>query len=327
MKNILKVFSVMMVVALMVSMMIVPAFAADSTITYYGQEKGFGFEPGSGYTDTDLFDSFKELWPGDSVVEKITFTNESSDTHYVNLYIKAMPHAEGSNDLTYDEAYENADGNDQADVDGERDETVEAMNDFLAQLKLTVWNGANIIFEASPDQSAQMTDWVLLGSFYEGETAELTAQLDIPITLDSTYMNRVGEVDWMFKVELMNLPDKVLTVNKVWKGQAESYPSSVTIILFGNGKEAERVTLNAANKWSYTWDDLDGMTEWSVQEVVPKGYINSIKTSADGTVVTVTNTAALIQTGQLNWPVPVMAALGFILVITGVVLLKKKAHE
>lgn len=324
MKKIMKVFSCVLMVVLMTAMMITPAFAAESTIIYGGHEAGFAFAPGSGYTDTDLFENFKNLWPGDTIVEKVNFTNESDDTHYINLYMKAVPH-DASNDLTYDEAYENTDGKDQANVDGQRDETLDSMNDFLSQLSMKVWNGTEVIYEASPDLSAQLTDYVFLGKFHKGEGTELTVQLTVPVELGNEYAARVGEVDWVFMAEQMNYPDKTLTVNKVWKGEAESYPSKVTVILLGNGKQVEQVTLSDKNDWTHTWEGLDGMTDWTVQEVVPNGYINAIK--YDGEKVTITNTAALIQTGQLNWPVPVMAVLGLMLIVSGTVLMKKKAHE
>lgn len=44
------------------------AFAADAVVTYQGS-KSFEFEPGSGYTVTDLFDNFKNVMPGDQLKE------------------------------------------------------------------------------------------------------------------------------------------------------------------------------------------------------------------------------------------------------------------
>jgi len=39
---------------------------------------------------------------------------------------------------------------------------------------------------------------------------------------------------------------------------------------------------------------------------------------------TVTNTSTLIQTGQLIWPIPVLAISGMLLIAAGIVLLQKK---
>ena len=48
---------------------------------------------------------------------------------------------------------------------------------------------------------------------------------------------------------------------------------------------------------------------------------------ADGNVVTVTNTASLIQTGQLNWPIMVFGLLGILLVLAGLLMMRKRKHE
>ena len=51
------------------------AFAADPAITFDGFSQGFDFQPGSEYTETDLFGNFKDVMPGDVRTETITFTN------------------------------------------------------------------------------------------------------------------------------------------------------------------------------------------------------------------------------------------------------------
>ena len=59
---------------------------------------------------------------------------------------------------------------------------------------------------------------------------------------------------------------------------------------------------------------------------IPKGYVPSYNVS--GNVVTITNTASLIQTGQLNWPIWILGGGGFILVsLGGIILLKKKREN
>ena len=58
---------------------------------------------------------------------------------------------------------------------------------------------------------------------------------------------------------------------------------------------------------------------------VPEGY--TVSYSFDGTTFTVHNTETLIQTGQLNWPVPVMGAAGLALVLAGFMMLRKKKES
>ena len=100
----------------------------------------------------------------------------------------------------------------------------------------------------------------------------------------------------------------------------------LTVTLYNGNTAVETVKLDGTNNWSYTWKNLDGDGNWQILETsVPKGYTPSY-TAKDG-VVTITNTAALIQTGQMNWPIPVLAAAGVILLaLGGVLVAKKKKH-
>lgn len=183
------------------------SFAADSTITFHGQSEGFSFQPGSEYTQTDLFDNFKNVMPGDKLTETITVTNKATDCDYINLYIKALAKDEKGNPLTYSEAFEAADGKDQAGITGQRDETVATMADFLAQLSMKVYNGKELIYEASPDELDGLAENVLLGTFRHGESTTLTVELEVPIELGNKYANRVGEADWIFTVEALDDPE------------------------------------------------------------------------------------------------------------------------
>lgn len=84
--------------------------------------------------------------------------------------------------------------------------------------------------------------------------------------------------------------------------------------------------MSEQNDWTYTWDDLDGNGNWSVLETgIPKGYTPSYRTK--GEVVTVTNTASLIQTGQLKWPVLVLGGLGILLIAGGVIVMTRKKRS
>lgn len=163
----------------------VTAYADDSTITY--RSRKFSFKPGSEYTETDLFDGFKSVMPGDTLTETITFINRSTACDAVRLYIRAVPHDEEKNPLSENVA---AAG-----------ETVASMSDFLSQLHMKVYDGKTLIYESSPDQPAQLTTNKYLGSFSYGEKAVLTVELEVPIDLGNDYAYRVGEVDWVFTVE------------------------------------------------------------------------------------------------------------------------------
>ena len=207
-KSMKKLLSLVMVIAALAALT-VPALAADAVVSRQGTNGLVIETTGSGYTDTDLFGNFKNVMPGDERTETITIKNSVNGFDYVKLYIRAVPHDEQGNPLTYDEAHENTDGKDQQNIDGERDETVATMADFLSKLSMEIYlvnadGTKQSIFSASPDKSAQLTDSVLLGTFAKGKSAKLEAVLTVPAGLGNEYAYRVGEVDWVFTVEGFN---------------------------------------------------------------------------------------------------------------------------
>ena len=62
-------------------------------------------------------------------------------------------------------------------------------------------NGDSILFAAPADETAQLTDWVCLGTLYSGGEVNLDVILTVPVELDNEFQNRVGWLDWEFKVE------------------------------------------------------------------------------------------------------------------------------
>lgn len=410
------VFSLLMVL-LMVMGLSVTAFAADAVITFHGAKDGFGFQPGSEYTATDLFENFKGVMPGDSLSETIQLKNAATDCDYIKVYMKTVVHDENGNQPTYEETLENTDGKEQASVAGERDETVAAMQDFLSRLTMHIYNGDEQIYEASPDKAGALANHVLLGTLRSGESLNLRVEVEVPATMGNEYANRVGEVDWVFLAECIEYekltvhtvwddngyperPDSVtvhllrdgeicedvvlneenqwtytwddlddryqwsveeevpagydasyktedntvfitnhreytqpveptpveMTVQKVWSDDNDRRgirPHSVTVTLYNGDQAVEKVTLGAGNNWSYTWTNLDGNVDWSVLETgIPKGYTPSYRVSNG--MVTITNTATLIQTGQKNWPILLLGGLGALFLIGGVILTGKK---
>ena len=119
-----------------------------------------------------------------------------------------------------------------------------------------------------------------------------------------------------------------IQVLKEWKKDKEGdRPKSVIVELLCNGSVYEEVELNKENNWSHTFTDLVADFTWKVQEKeVPAGYKSEVSEMTQGEnntwKVTITNTKKappppLIQTGQLNWPVPVLAIGGVLLILFG----------
>lgn len=118
-----------------------------------------------------------------------------------------------------------------------------------------------------------------------------------------------------------------LAVVKKWDDNGRDRPDSVKVTLYDGDTAIESVWLGEWNNWSYSWHNLDGHGNWQIIETnIPKGYVPSY--SYWNGVVTVTNTASLIQTGQFNWPIPVLSGLGLALIVYGViVILRKRKNE
>ena len=262
-----------LVLTLLLTVSLATSAFASSSITFKGFSAGFDFQPGSEYTETDLFDGFKNVMPGDTVTDTITFTNEATDCDYVNLYMRAKAHDEAGNPLSEKVAEK---------------ETVATMTEFLSKLSMKVWNGTELIYDASPDQLDGLQNNTLLGTFRTGDTTTLKVELTVPIELDNRFANRVGEVDWIFHVEAYN--ESQLSVRKVWSdGNANHDQDSITVNLLKDGEVEASQELNAENGWAYTFDRLAEGYTWTVEEAdVPEGYEVSYDTV--GTTTTITNT-------------------------------------
>ena len=163
-----------------------PAYA-DGIVSYQGGAEKFVFLPGSSYTDTDLFDGFKNVMPGDTLTQTVEVRNRFLSTGSVRIYLRAVAHDEQTNPLSEAVA---ASG-----------ETVATMSDFLSQLHMEVWQGDSCIFTGSPDELDGLKNNVLLGTVARFKSTTLTIKLEVPAELGNEYANRVGEVDWVFTAE------------------------------------------------------------------------------------------------------------------------------
>ena len=132
----------------------------------------------------------------------------------------------------------------------------------------------------------------------------------------------VYEVNASPKTEVARLTS--ITIKKVWNtDESTEAADSVTVQLLKNGNVVKTATLNAQNNWQVTYTDMPESDAYSIKEVnVPKGFTATYM--QNDYVFTVTNTSTLIQTGQLMWPIPVLAISGMLLIASGVVLLQKK---
>ena len=276
MKRAMKCMTSLLLAVVLVLSVTITASAAAPSITY--KAKGdIRFAPGSGYTSTDLFNGFKNVMPGDTIQETITINNEANDSHYIKVYLQAIPHDEESNPPTYAKQEER-----------QKDETVVTMNDFLAQLTVSVKNEAGeTVYTGSVNGPTEPV--LLANNLNRGDSADLTVELYVPIELGNEYANRVGEVDWKIKVE--------------------AYTRSSG---GGGGGGGGDITEEIIPDEDVPLGDLPAVDEEPELEDILEEDVPL---------------AVLPQTGLLQWPIPVMCAAGLLLIALGLLSEQKRKAQ
>lgn len=117
-----------------------------------------------------------------------------------------------------------------------------------------------------------------------------------------------------------------ITIKKVWNtDKSTAIPGSVTVHLMHYDQVVDTATLNEKNHWQVTYFNVPESDGYHIKEDVPKGFTATY--SRKGYEFTVTNTATLAQTGQLIWPIPVLAAAGLFFLLVGFAILRKSEED
>lgn len=147
---------------------------AAGNVIYEKDSGKFIFEYGSEHSVTDLFSDFKSVMPGDDITQTVTVKNNASNKVKVKIYMRSLGAETGS-------------------------------EDFLSELSLRVkksdQNTMDYMFDAAANETAGLTDWVLLGTLYSGGEVNLEVNLKVPTSLGNDFAARIGQLNWQFMVE------------------------------------------------------------------------------------------------------------------------------
>lgn len=157
-----RVFIMLLTLALLLP---IAAIAADEAVTYKGFPEEFIFTPGSAYSKTDLFGSFKDVLPGDTITQTVRVTNARNCV--TRLFLKADP----------------------------LDQT---QKDFLNSMRLRVTSGNTVLFDAPAGEQSGLAAYRLLGTFRKNGGTTLTITLSVPADLGNGFSGRAGGIQWTF---------------------------------------------------------------------------------------------------------------------------------
>lgn len=168
-----------------------------------------------------------------------------------------------------------------------------------------------------------------------GEKVEINGKMCTTNPLLVTVPTREVDGNWANQVELdystKLTPDKEYEeykVIKIWDdaNHEDKRPKEgIKVTLYRDDEVYDEVVLNTENDWCYVWKMLPEENEWKVIESeIPAGY--QMSTYQDGDYHVIKNIyktppgssgGKLPQTGQLWWPVPVLAFAGLVLFAAG----------
>lgn len=150
-------------------------YAADNRVTFLNKADEFFVYP----LDKDLFTNFKDVMPGDTLVQPITIRNDSGNTFSIKMYMKVYPIAE-------------------------------EYLDFLSQMIMSLENDGVLFYRDNINNTFALEEYILLAELKPGDYIDLDVTLEVPLELTNEYAYTVGELDWEFMVEEIELPPEVL---------------------------------------------------------------------------------------------------------------------
>lgn len=140
-----------------------------------------------------------------------------------------------------------------------------------------------------------------------------------------------GDMELQVKPDALEfeIPLTEVSVKKMWSDVNTKHDPITVNLLLNEKTVVDSVVLGDENDgWKHTFTGLNArLGDYSVVEAkVPSGYTATYKEASKNNWV-ITNTKSLLQTGQLNWPIPVLASAGMLFVAVGYLMLRKKEEK
>ena len=209
------VFAACLIFSLIFSVMV---YAADDEckVIYEGNVEEFVFVPES----TDLFRNFKNVYPGDSINQKINISNNSDSD--ISVYLRAE---------AVDKEY----------------------CDFLDNMSLTIsrYDGEVISYSKASEQG-NLENNIFLGNFSSGEDITLNVTLDVDKLMDNSCQNMTGKVRWIFSAveseESIIVPDDSDTIQT---GDSRRDMVTAVIVMLGVSLSAAGAVIISGRKYRH----------------------------------------------------------------------------
>lgn len=148
-----------------------PVLVEATTVTYVNQAERFVFVS----EDSDLFENFKDIMPGDIRKQEVLVKNDSNVL--VNIYLKIKPINEDS-------------------------------VAFLEQLNLLIKDKDKVLFSDKLTEQGSFSEYRLLTKLEPKTKMSLNLLLEAPKSLSQEFMLQEAEVEWLFKVEEVVIEEK-----------------------------------------------------------------------------------------------------------------------
>ncbi len=212
------------------------------------------------------------------------------------------------------------------------------------------YNGMTYTEAVTDDMGMTVFEELSLGAYLVLPVGEKEGYITPTPFIITVPMWDAAEEKWQFDIDASPKTDirgeegamTHISVKKQWFGEGE-HPSEIKVSLLRDSVIVDTVILNGEKDWYHRWDRLDRAHSWSVAEIsVPEGY--AVGYNISEMTVTIDNSKLeyddptddspgettddtepgdttppdkLIQTGQLNWPVPVLSVMGLVIFAAG----------